>query len=243
RPPLGWSWPASSRSSVDFPEPDSPTTASTSPVKRSKETSRHPSRGPYHLVSPSAASNGCSSTMARIALAISIRLCAGLCIVNSVSILAAVTFTGTTRSAIVAVGTHEHSSAVVVRDHLVEKRIPVSAQRTRSVVTIRIEGMILEIERDDLRIRWDGIDPLFTPCAEQLQGRAIVHLGVVELRRRRRIHHVSVGHLYWVGVARGDMTMTRDVLVELDVHDAVVDHRVHAPRLDFARLKETKGFR
>ena len=103
-----------------------------------------------------------------------------------------------------------------------------------------LERMILEVERDDSRVGRDRVDPLLAAGAEQLQRRAIVELGIVEFRDRRGIHDVAAGDARGIGVGRRDMAVARDVLVELDMHDAVFAERMHGARLGLARLQEAQ---
>src|SRR5262245_44159021 len=86
-----------------------------------------------------------------------------------------------TALAIVGVRTNEHPRALVVGHDLVEVGIVSAAERTRGIEAIRLERMILEIQRHHPGIRRDRIDALLAAGAEQLQRRAIVHFGIVEL--------------------------------------------------------------
>ena len=103
--------------------------------------------------------------------------------------------------------------------------------------------MILEIERHHLGVGRDRVDALLAAGAEQLQRRAIVHLRIVEFRRRRGIHHVAAVDLHRIGVGRGDVAVAGDVLVELHMHQPVVGERMHAARLGLARLEEAQRLR
>src|SRR5262249_50445571 len=149
-PALGVSSAHSSCNRVDLPEPDSPTTAITSPSYSSKDTSRHPSCRPYHLDTPSAISSGASSS-ATAAL-------------RNGRLLAA------TLLAIVGVRTNEDASAVIVGDHFIEKAVRRPAEGTGAVEAVGLEGMIIEIERDDVCVRRDRVDALFSSGPEQLQS-------------------------------------------------------------------------
>ena len=81
------------------------------------------------------------------------------------------------------------------------------------------------------------------PAPNSCSAGTIVHLRIVEFRRRRRIHDVAGVHLHRIGVGRRDMSEAGDVLVQLDVHQAVFAERMHAPRLGLARLQEAQRFR
>src|SRR5262245_5836391 len=83
--------------------------------------------------------------------------------------------------AIVGVGAHEHAPPAVVGDHLVEKALGRAAEGAGSVMAITLERVILEIERHHGGMGRDRVDALFAAGAEQLQGRAAVHLRIVEL--------------------------------------------------------------
>src|SRR3981189_1051590 len=85
--------------------------------------------------------------------------------------------------AIIRVGTDIHPTALVVGDDLVEIVRLGAAQRAGRVDTIARERMVLEVERDHLRMRRNRIDALLAAGAEQLQRRTIVPLGIVEFRR------------------------------------------------------------
>jgi hypothetical protein len=63
-----------------------------------------------------------------------------------------------------------------------------------------------------------------------------MELRIVELRDRRGVHHVTAGYFRRVGVGGGDVRVLGDILVELDVHQAVLFQRMHAPGLGLARL-------
>src|SRR5262245_36696327 len=142
--------------------------------------------------------------------------------------------------AIVGIRAHEHAAAAVVDDHLVEEAVGRPAQRAAPVVAVALERMILEIERDDAGMGRQRIDALLAARGEQLQRRTIVHLRIVELGRGGGVHHVAPVDLHRIRIAGGDVSMARDVLVQLDVHDAVVGERMHAARLGFARLEKAQ---
>src|SRR5258707_15162788 len=120
--------------------------------------------------------------------------------------LAAVMALGLARLAIISVGTHEHPSALVVDDDLVEIGIASPTQRAGRVEPVARERVILEIERYDTGMRRDSIDALLAAGAEQLQRWAIVHLRIVEFRRRRRVHHITCVDLAWIGIGGCDGT-------------------------------------
>ena len=130
--------------------------------------------------------------------------------------------------------------ALVVGHDLVEIGVGRAAELAGRVELGALEGVILEIERDDARIGRDRVDALLAPGAEELQRRAIVELGIVEFRDRRRVHDVAAGDARRIGVGRRDMAVARDVLVELDVHHAIFAERVHGARLGFARLQKAQ---
>ena len=140
----------------------------------------------------------------------------------------------------IGVGADEHLAAAVVEDHLVEIDLLCTAQRAGLVEGLDLEGMILEVEADDLGEGRDGVDALLAAGAEELQGRRPVHLRVVEFRRRRRIHHVAPLDLDRIGIGGGDAAMPGDVLVELHMHQSVFFERMHLARLGFARLEEAQ---
>src|SRR6202035_1628683 len=107
-------------------------------------------------------------------------------LVRSRALGAAVTL-GLPGLAVIGVGADEHPAALVVGEDFVEIGIIRPAQRTWRVEAVTREPMILEIERLDRCERRDRIDALLAAGAEQLQRRTIVHLRIVELRRRRGI--------------------------------------------------------
>src|SRR5262245_5200305 len=147
-PALGASSAHSSRNRVDLPEPDSPTTAITSPSYRQKDTSRHPSCRPYHLDRPSAIASGTSSSV--------------MAAIRKQRVIIAALL------AIVRVRTNKDSAAVVVCDHFIEKAVRRPAEGTGAVETVAFEWVILEVERDYACVRRDRIDALFSSGAEQL---------------------------------------------------------------------------
>ncbi len=102
--------------------------------------------------------------------------------------------------------------------------------------------MILEIQADDLRIGRHGVDTLLAARAEELERVRHVHLGIVEFRRRRRIHDITALHLHRIGIGRGDMAVAGDILVELHMHQAVFLQCMHLAGLGLARLEEAQGF-
>jgi hypothetical protein len=57
------------------------------------------------------------------------------------------------------------------------------------------------------------------------------------------IHHIAPLDLDRIGVGGGDVTVAGDVLVELDMHEAVFLERMHLAGLRLARFEETQGFR
>src|ERR1700694_439977 len=93
--------------------------------------------------------------------------------------------------AVVGVGADEHPAALVVGNYFVEIGIVRPAQRAWRVETVAREGMILEIERNNRSEQRNRIEAFLAAGAEQLQRRAIVHLRIVEFRRRRRVHHIT----------------------------------------------------
>src|SRR5262245_57992598 len=108
-------------------------------------------------------------------------------------------------------------------------------------MAIALERMILEVERYHLGVRRNCIDPLFATSAEQLQSRTAVHFWIVELRGWRRIRDVAAIHLDRIGIGGRDVTMPRDILIQFDMHDAVIGERMHAASFGLARLEEAKG--
>lgn len=65
-----------------------------------------------------------------------------------------------------------------------------------------------------------------------------MHFRIVEFRGRGRIHHVTPGNLHRIGIGGGDASVAGDVLVKLDVHQAVFLQRVHDTRFGLARFEE-----
>jgi hypothetical protein len=92
-------------------------------------------------------------------------------------------------------------------DDLVEIAALGSAQRAWLGKCLDFEGMVLEIEADHFRVGRDRIDALFAPGPEQLQRRRHVHLRIVELRCRRRVHHITPLDLHRIGIGGGDMAV------------------------------------
>jgi hypothetical protein len=144
--------------------------------------------------------------------------------------------------AMVGVGADEHAAALVVEDDFVEIDVLGAAQRAGLVEMLDFEGMILEIEADDLGVGRHRIDALLAAGAEQLQRLRHVHLRIVEFRRRRRVHDVAALDLDRIGIGRGDAAVAGDVLVELHMHEAVFLERMHLARLGLARLEEAQRF-
>src|SRR5882724_6559806 len=140
---------------------------------------------PYDLLRPSAISNG------RL-LSCTAPSCSAMrpLLVRSRALAAAIP-PGLPGLAVVGVGADEHPPALVVGDDFVEVGLIGAAQRARRVEAVAREWMILEVERRHRCIGWNRIDALLAPGAEQLQRRTIVHLGIVEFRRRRWVHDVA----------------------------------------------------
>src|SRR5262245_24334558 len=69
-----------------------------------------------------------------------------------------------------------------------------------------------------------------------------MHLGVAELRRRRGVHQVAGLDHNGIGIGGSDVTVPGDILIEFDVHQAVLFERMHLPRLALARLKKAERF-
>ena len=78
------------------------------------------------------------------------------------------------------------------------------------------------------------------PAPNSCSASRHMHLGIVEFRRRRGVHHVAALDLHRIGVGRGDLAVLGDVLVELHVHQPVFLERVHLARLGLARLEEAQ---
>ena len=57
------------------------------------------------------------------------------------------------------------------------------------------------------------------------------------------VHQVAPIHFDGIGIGGGDVPVFGDVLIELDVHEAVIFERVHLPGLGFARLQEAQRLR
>jgi hypothetical protein len=111
--------------------------------------------------------------------------------------------------AIVGVGADEHAPARVIDDHLVEIAVLGAAQRAGLVGLGGLEGVILEIEADDLACRAGS-----HRCAVRAPrrkagspGMSVTHLGVVEFRDRRGVHHIAVLDLHRIGIGGGDMAV------------------------------------
>src|SRR5689334_22837749 len=98
-------------SSVDLPEPDSPTIASTSPGYNAKDTSRQAFSRPNDFDRPSAISSGWSSTFVVTSTMLALRVRRALA--------AAMAF-GLPRLAIIGVGANEHPAAGIIGDDFVE---------------------------------------------------------------------------------------------------------------------------
>ncbi|EKJ94209.1 carbon-phosphorus lyase complex subunit [Bradyrhizobium lupini HPC(L)] len=140
----------------------------------------------------------------------------------------------------IGIGADEHPSASVIQHHFIQIDIFCAAQRAGLVEALDFKRMILEIEADDVGVGRYGIDALLAPGAEQLQRVRHVHFRVVEFRGWRWIHHITPGHLHRIGVGGGDAAVAGNVLIELDVHQAIFLQRVHDARFGLARLEETQ---
>ena len=81
--------------------------------------------------------------------------------------------------------------------------------------------MILEIEADHLRVGRQCIDPLFATRTKKLDRRHIAQLGVVEFRDRGWVHDITPFDLDRIGVGGRDMSVAADILVKLDMHQAI----------------------
>src|SRR5215475_5778463 len=135
--------------------------------------SRQATARPKFFERPSATRSGASSCVSAMRLLL----------VRSSALFAAMTG-GLPRLAIISVGADEHPAAGIVGHDLVEIGVLGAAQRTGRIEAVAREWMVLEIERHHLRVRRNGINALFAARPEQLQRRAIVHLRIVEFRRR-----------------------------------------------------------
>ncbi len=142
--------------------------------------------------------------------------------------------------AVVGVGADEHAAAAIVEHHFVQVDVLRTAEAAGLGEALHGEGIILEVQAAHARVRRHGVDALLAAGAEQLQRLAVVHLRVVELRRGRRVHDVAAGDLDRIGIGGGDVAVARDVLVELDVHEAVVGERMELARLCLTRLEEAE---
>ena len=112
----------------------------------------------------------------------------------------------------------------------------VAPQKAQGCVELgALERMVLEVERHHAGVGRDRVDALLAARAEQLQRGAIVELRVVELRDRRGVHDVAAVDAHGIGVGRRDMAVARDVLVELDVHDAVFARARACARVSVSR--------
>ncbi|QTK80019.1 PhnJ Carbon-Phosphorus Lyase Complex Subunit [Agrobacterium tumefaciens] len=143
--------------------------------------------------------------------------------------------------AMVGVGADEHAPALVIQHHLVEIDILRAAQCAGLVEALDFKRVILEIQADDIRIGRHGIDALFAPGAEQLQRLRHIHFRIVEFRRRRGVHHITPGDFHRIGIGSGNAAVAGDVLVKLDVHQAVFFQCMHDTGFRLARLEKAKG--
>src|SRR4051812_48887549 len=133
--------PAMQRSSVDLPEPDSPTMATTSPGKRSRSTSRTAKRASpaeaKRCDRPRTRSSGCMESDMATSL---------------VPVIEAV-------GAPVGVRARPAHAAAGVRD-LVEEARRVAAAFARMAVRLDAERVVLEVQAAHVRVRRDGVQAL-----------------------------------------------------------------------------------
>src|SRR5690606_33234738 len=113
----------------------------------------------------------------------------------------------------IGVRADKHVAASVIEDHLIEIDAARAADRTWLAEFLHLEGVVFEIEAYDLGVRRDRVDALFAASAKELQSFRHVHLRIVELRDRRRVHDVTVLDLDRVSIGLGDIAVTGDVLV------------------------------
>ena len=69
----------------------------------------------------------------------------------------------------IGVGADEHPPALVVENHFVEIDILRTAKGAGFIETLDIEGIVLEIQADDVGIGRNRIDALLAAGAEELQ--------------------------------------------------------------------------
>ncbi|RMN77764.1 PhnJ, carbon-phosphorus lyase complex subunit [Pseudomonas cannabina] len=140
--------------------------------------------------------------------------------------------------AVVGVGTDKALGPGVIENQFVEERIVAAADGTALLPALHFKRMVFKVEAHHLGERRHGVQTFFASGTEQHQRRAHVQLGVVEFRNRRWVHHITLIDHHRVGVAGGDMAEGRDVLVEFDVHDAVIIQRVHGAGFGFRGFDE-----
>ena len=105
------------------------------------------------------------------------------------------------------------------------------------------EGVVLEVQALHIGVGRDGVEALFPACAKKLQGRAPMHLGVVEAGDGRGRGDVAVCHAHGIVEAHGNRSVAHDVLVDLHVHEPVFFQGVEHAGLLLAWLKPAQGFR
>src|SRR3546814_4113998 len=92
---------------------------------------------------------------------------------------------GAAAGAVVRVRADVHLAALVIEDDLVEEGLFRAAERAVLLPLLHGKGMVVEVEALHLGIGRQRVDALLEPGAEELQGRKVVHLRIVELRNRR----------------------------------------------------------
>ena len=103
--------------------------------------------------------------------------------------------------------------------------------------------MIFERQTLDHGVGRHGINAFLAARAKQLQGRIHVHLGVVKLGDRRRRHDVAVVHDHRVVVGGGNVSVARNVLIQLHMHQPILGQAMQGAGLGFTRLQALHGFR
>src|SRR5262249_52806800 len=87
---------------------------------------------------------------------------------------------------------------------------------------LHAEGVILEVERDDIGVGWHGVDALLAPRAEQRQRLRLVQLVDVPARDRAGGHDVAPVDHDRVARRAADFAVGDHILVEVDPHPGVV---------------------
>ncbi|VEB42152.1 Uncharacterised protein [Chromobacterium violaceum] len=145
--------------------------------------------------------------------------------------------------AVVGVRADKHPAAGVVGDDFVQIAVMRTANRAALLPALDFERVVVEGQAFHLGVGRNRVQPLFAAGAEQQQGRVHVELGVVEFRNRRWRGQIPVVHHHRIVVAGGDVAEAGDVLVQLDVHQAVFLVRVQLAGFHLAGLQRAQRFR